>query len=664
MVETDEPRLELEELRATAHTMVDLLVDYLGQVEQRAVFPAGEPAAVAALFEEPPPLEPQPAERIVAEIRDKVLPWSTHVGPPRLHGAHHPLAHPGGRPGRLRGLGAQPELRRLLHRAGRGQHRAAHHPLAGAPAGAGPGGGRAPHQRRHDGQLRGRSSWRATSPAATGPSTRGCARRWRCTSRRSGTSRWTRRSTAWAWGGRPCGRCPPTTTSGCAWTRWSRPSPPTAQRGIHPACIVALAGTTNTGPSIPLAAAARDRRPGEDVAARRRGLRRGAWRCRRGGRACWPGSSGPTPSPSIPTSGSSPPSTRGPSWCGEGERLERSYGLEPPYLRSADRARFDYYVHSFEQSRRFRALKLWMSFKRYGPARDRPLGRRQLRPGRAALPALRARRSDFEPAVRPAHVGGLPALGGLARAGRPSGWPPCTGRWPGGSRTAGASGSPPPCSRAGPTSASTRSTSAPAPSTWTRWSTELRDAPARRSRASCAARRDATTTKRAMPRRALRRARHRRRAWCCSPRGRPRHPERLVPAWRSGGPGLARGLVARPGAASGSRPEPELKIAFLGDSGAGPTYQAVLELVKRRARAGRWCTWATPSTSRRRPSSGASSTSILGHDFPYFLTQGNHDLPHWPALAAHGLQHLQGARRRHRRHRHARPPPGAACSGG
>jgi hypothetical protein len=28
--------------------------------------------------------------------------------------------------------------------------------------------------------------------------------------------------------------------------------------------------------------------------------------------------------------------------------------------------RFNYYVHSFEQSRRFRALKVWMSFKRYG----------------------------------------------------------------------------------------------------------------------------------------------------------------------------------------------------------------------------------------------------------------------------------------------------------
>jgi L-2,4-diaminobutyrate decarboxylase len=28
--------------------------------------------------------------------------------------------------------------------------------------------------------------------------------------------------------------------------------------------------------------------------------------------------------------------------------------------------RYQYYVHGFEQSRRFRSLKVWMSFKRYG----------------------------------------------------------------------------------------------------------------------------------------------------------------------------------------------------------------------------------------------------------------------------------------------------------
>jgi aromatic-L-amino-acid decarboxylase len=50
-------------------------------------------------------------------------------------------------------------------------------------------------------------------------------------------------------------------------------------------------------------------------------------------------------------------------------RLTASFGLKPSYLTDElDHAneRYQYYVHGFEQSRRFRGLKVWMSFKRYG----------------------------------------------------------------------------------------------------------------------------------------------------------------------------------------------------------------------------------------------------------------------------------------------------------
>ncbi len=49
--------------------------------------------------------------------------------------------------------------------------------------------------------------------------------------------------------------------------------------------------------------------------------------------------------------------------------LQQSFGLKPSYLTDEfDEAgeRYQYYVHGLEQSRRFRALKVWMSFKRYG----------------------------------------------------------------------------------------------------------------------------------------------------------------------------------------------------------------------------------------------------------------------------------------------------------
>ncbi len=45
--------------------------------------------------------------------------------------------------------------------------------------------------------------------------------------------------------------------------------------------------------------------------------------------------------------------------------LTASFGMIPPYLTTTP-DRYQFYVHGLEQSRRFRALKVWMSFKRYG----------------------------------------------------------------------------------------------------------------------------------------------------------------------------------------------------------------------------------------------------------------------------------------------------------
>ena len=52
-------------------------------------------------------------------------------------------------------------------------------------------------------------------------------------------------------------------------------------------------------------------------------------------------------------------------------RLTKSFGMKPAYLTDemeGAEERYQYYVHGLEQSRRFRSLKVWMSFKRYGTA--------------------------------------------------------------------------------------------------------------------------------------------------------------------------------------------------------------------------------------------------------------------------------------------------------
>lgn len=85
------------------------------------------------------------------------------------------------------------------------------------------------------------------------------------------------------------------------------------------------------------------------------------------------------------------------------KRLTASFGIKPSYLTDEfDQAneRYQYYVHGFEQSRRFRSLKVWMSFKRYG---SRQIGEWVDNNVRQAthLYQLAEAHPEFEPANKP-----------------------------------------------------------------------------------------------------------------------------------------------------------------------------------------------------------------------------------------------------------------------
>jgi hypothetical protein len=95
---------------------------------------------------------------------------------------------------------------------------------------------------------------------------------------------------------------------------------------------------------------------------------------------------------------------------------------------------------------------------------------------------------------------------------------------------------------------------------------------------------------------------------------------------------VAKTVTAGQPSASPIATEPDLKIAFIGDSGSGPNQQAVLRLIKSEGAqavlhqgdfdgdddpAGFW----------------ASVDAVLGSNFPYFLSVGNHDLEAWPTTA-------------------------------
>jgi glutamate/tyrosine decarboxylase-like PLP-dependent enzyme len=84
-------------------------------------------------------------------------------------------------------------------------------------------------------------------------------------------------------------------------------------------------------------------------------------------------------------------------------RLTASFGMKPSYLTDElDHAkeRYQYYVHGFEQSRRFRSLKVWMSFKRYGARQIGEWVDNNVRQARH-LYSLVVSHSEFEAASNP-----------------------------------------------------------------------------------------------------------------------------------------------------------------------------------------------------------------------------------------------------------------------
>jgi len=84
-------------------------------------------------------------------------------------------------------------------------------------------------------------------------------------------------------------------------------------------------------------------------------------------------------------------------------RLTASFGMKPSYLTDEmDEAkeRYQYYVHGFEQSRRFRSLKVWMSFKRYGARQIGEWIDNNVRQAQH-LYSLVARHAEFEAASNP-----------------------------------------------------------------------------------------------------------------------------------------------------------------------------------------------------------------------------------------------------------------------
>ena len=81
--ETDPAPPELAEFRRAGALAIDAIADYHASLDRRPVLPAVTPSAVAALFRDPLPERGEAADELVADWQRRVLPHLTAVGSPR-----------------------------------------------------------------------------------------------------------------------------------------------------------------------------------------------------------------------------------------------------------------------------------------------------------------------------------------------------------------------------------------------------------------------------------------------------------------------------------------------------------------------------------------------------------------------------------------------------
>jgi aromatic-L-amino-acid decarboxylase len=360
--------MDTREFRDAGHRMVDWIAEYLESIEGRALFPKGaDPRAIEALFDEALPQDGTPLADLMAVLDRKLIPNSCHVNHPGYFGFITPTPTPAGMLGDLlasalnQNIGAwsigpgavaleRRVVRWLCDLAGYGPKAGGHLTSGGMMA-------------NFEGLKLGRDAVSGDRAQHAGVRARGAV--YGSEERHVSVDK-----AVDAIGlGRDAYRAIATDDDFAVRLDALEEAIAKDRRdGITPVAIVGMAGTTNTG--------ALDDLP----ALRRIADREKMWlhvdAAYGGGMLLsqrWPGLlQGLEAADSItidPHKWFYAPLDAGAVLVRDGAQLTRSFGMEPAYLKDdmdASGERFQFFVHSFEQSRRFRGLKVWLSFKRYG----------------------------------------------------------------------------------------------------------------------------------------------------------------------------------------------------------------------------------------------------------------------------------------------------------
>jgi aromatic-L-amino-acid decarboxylase len=383
------------------HQVVDLLADYFDHIEEKRVFPDVEPQTVNRLFAEPLPQEPSSPDSVLDELKNKMLPYCTNVGHPGYMGLITPSPNPVGVIGDFicsainQNVGAysigpsavameRRVVRWLTDLCGYGESAGGNLTSGGMTA-------------NFIGLKLGRDAVTRDQGQYDG-----MQERWAVY---VSEERHVSIDKAVDCIGLGRNALRPLPTDSAFQVRLDALEEAIAKDkkdGVRPMCVVGLFGTTNTGAV-------------DDIRELRRiADREGMWlhadAAYGGGMLLsheWPMRDrglGLADSITIdPHKWFYAPLDAGAVLVKDQRRLTASFGMKPSYLTDEfdqENERYQYYVHGFEQSRRFRSLKVWMSFKRYGARQIGGWIDNNVRQAKH-LYALSEKDPEFEPASTP-----------------------------------------------------------------------------------------------------------------------------------------------------------------------------------------------------------------------------------------------------------------------
>src|SRR5437868_4621998 len=393
--------MDANEFRDLGHEVVELLSNYLDHIEEKRVFPDVEPRTLHAFFSQSLPENPSPPQDVLRELEEKLLPYCTHVGHPGYMGLITPSPSPVGIIADFicsalnQNIGAYsigPSAVAMERRVVRWLT-----DLCGYDANAG-------GNLTSGGMMANFIALKLGRDAVTHDLAQheGIHDRWAVYASEERHVSVDKAVDAIGLGRKALRAVPTDADFQVRLDALEQAIADDKENGVRPMCIVGIFGTTNNGAV-------------DDIRELRRiADREGMWlhvdAAYGGGMLLshdWPmRNRGLELADSItidPHKWFYAPLDAGAVLVKDHGRLTASFGIKPSYLTDElDQAdeRYQYYVHGFEQSRRFRSLKVWMSFKRYGARQIGEWVDNNVRQAKH-LYALTEKHPNFEPASNP-----------------------------------------------------------------------------------------------------------------------------------------------------------------------------------------------------------------------------------------------------------------------